>query len=451
VGLSRVLPSSLAGRLFLAVVLAVVTAQAVAGAILLTQKDRVARHIAREFTAERVPRVADLLMSMPADRRGDVLHLLRTEWTRYDLADAPGVGAGPGEPGFRERLRAAVPGDVGDIRAMIRDVPERGLGPDGTPLPDGDVLAVALRLPGGQWLNVQRVLHPPVPELLWPLGVSLALSALAVAFAAAIAVRRIVRPLNTLSDAVERLGRGETVAALPAEGPADVQRTTAAFNVMAERLTRFVADRTRMLAAIAHDLRTPIAGMRLRAEMIDDAETRERILAGLNDMAEMTEAALAFAKADAQEEATRTVDLASLVESVVDDFADMGADVAFDGPERLDHPCRSSALKRAVRNLVTNGVRYSGAARVRLRQGAEGVDLTVADDGPGIPETELERVFDPFVRLEQSRNRETGGTGLGLAIARTIARAHGGDVVLENRAEGGLLARLTLPASGMAA
>jgi signal transduction histidine kinase len=237
---------------------------------------------------------------------------------------------------------------------------------------------------------------------------------------------------------------------LPAEGPADVQRTTAAFNVMAEHLTRFVADRTRMLAAIAHDLRTPIAGMRLRAEMIDDAETRERILAGLNDMAEMTETALAFAKADAQAEATRTVDLASLVASVVDDLADMGADVAFDGPERLDHPCRSSALKRAVRNLVTNGVRYGGAARVRLRRGTDGVDLTVADDGPGIPETELERVFDPFVRLEELRNRETGGTGLGLAIARTIARAHGGDVVLENRSAGGLLARLTLPASGMA-
>jgi len=352
----------------------VVTTQAVAGAILLTQKDRVPRNFARAFTAERVPRVPDLLMSMPANRRGDVLHLLRTEWTRYDLADAPGMGAGPGEPGFRERLRAAVPGDVNDIRAMIRDVHERGLGPDGTPLPDGDVLAVALRLSGGQWLNVQRVLHPPVPELLWPLGVSLGLSALAVAVAAAIAVRRIVRPLNTLSDAVERLGRGETVATLPAEGPADVQRTTAAFNVMAERLTRFVADRTRMLAAIAHDLRTPIAGMRLRAEMIDDVETRERILAGLNDMAEMAEAALAFAKADAHEEATRTVDLASLVESVVDDLADMGADVAFDGPERLDHPCRSSALKRAVRNPVTNGVRYGGAARSRLHSGADGVD-----------------------------------------------------------------------------
>jgi signal transduction histidine kinase len=232
---------------------------------------------------------------------------------------------------------------------------------------------------------------------------------------------------------------------VPEEGPADVRRTTHAFNVMSDRLTRFVADRTRMLAAIAHDLRTPITGMRLRAEMIEDDETRARILDGLNEMGEMTEAALAFAKTDAQSEESRRVDLASLVESVCDDFVDGGAEVNFDGPERLDFTCRPTALKRAARNLVANAVRYGGSAEVALAQDETMITLSVADRGPGVPDEQLERVFDPFVRLEESRNRETGGSGLGLSIARNIARAHGGDVTLANRAEGGAVARLSLP------
>jgi signal transduction histidine kinase len=314
-------------------------------------------------------------------------------------------------------------------------------------LPDGDVLTIALELPGGRWLTVERVLHPPIPQMIWPMALSLALSALAVAGAVALAVRRIVRPLKTLSAAADRLGRGEAVGSVPEEGPADVRRTTRAFNTMSERLTRFVADRTRMLAAIAHDLRTPITGMRLRAEMVEDAETRARIQAGLDEMAEMTEAALAFARTDAQGEATRRVDLASLVQSVVDDLADAGAAVAYRGPERLDRTCRPTALKRAVRNLVANAVAYGTRAEVVLDETApQGIELTVADDGPGIPADQLERVFDPFVRLEESRSRETGGSGLGLSIARNIARAHGGDVSLENRPQGGTVARLILPA-----
>jgi signal transduction histidine kinase len=448
-GVSRLLPASLTGRLVLAVVLAGVAAQAVAGVILLHQKADVTRHVVREFTVDRVPGVAELILSMPDARRDQVLGVLRSKWTRYRLADAPAVASGTGRHAARleRRLRAALPARVRDVRAAIRDVPERGRGPGGTPLPDGDVLTIALELPDGRWLTVERVLHPPIPQVIWPMALSLALSALAVAGAVALAVRRIVRPLKTLSTAAERLGRGEAVGSVPEEGPADVRRTTRAFNTMSERLTRFVADRTRMLAAIAHDLRTPITGMRLRAEMVEDAETRARIQAGLDEMAEMTEAALAFARTDAQGEATRRVDLASLVQSVVDDLADAGAAVTYRGPERLDRTCRPTALKRAVRNLVANAVAYGTRAEVVLDETApQGIELTIADDGPGIPADQLERVFDPFVRLEESRSRETGGSGLGLSIARNIARAHGGDVTLENRPQGGTVAHLTLPA-----
>jgi signal transduction histidine kinase len=444
-GLTRWLPASLTGRLMLAVVLAVVVAQAVAGLIFLRERAHVTRHVVREFTVDRVPGVAQLILPMPAGERAQVLRVLNSSTTRYALAGSPLAAAGVRDRHFQRRLRRAMPPEIAEVRATIRNVPERGRGPGGVPLPDGELLTLSLRLPDGQWLNVERVLHPPIPQVIWPIALSLGLSALAVALAVALVVRRIVRPLNTLSEAADRLGRGESVGPLPEEGPADVRRTTYAFNVMSDRLTRFVADRTRMLAAIAHDLRTPITGMRLRAEMIEDGETRTRILAGLNEMAEMTEAALAFARADAQAEDSRRVDLASLVESVCDDFADSGAKVTFSGPDRLDHTCRPTALKRAMRNLIANAVRYGGSAEVTLARDDTQVVLIVADDGPGLPADQLERVFDPFVRLEGSRNRATGGSGLGLSIARNIARAHGGDVVLENRDDGGAAARLTLP------
>ena len=444
--LMRWLPRSLTGRLVLAVVLAVVAAQSVAGVIFLKEKAHVTRQVVREFTADRVPGLVALILPMPAEKQAEVLRLLNTSTTRYALAQVPLASGRDGIAHFRARLRRAMPPAVAAVRATIRNVPERGRGPNGTPLPDGEVLTLSLALPDGRWLNVERVLHPPIPQVMWPMALSLALSALAVAAAVALAVRRIVRPLKTLSAAAECLGRGEAVPAVPEEGPADVRGMTRAFNTMSERLTRFVTDRTRMLAAITHDLRTPITGMRLRAEMIEDAETRERILAGLNEMAEMTEAALAFAKADAKQEETRRIDLASLVQSIVDDFADAGHPVAYAGPERLEHPCRPTALKRALRNLVANAVTYGNRAEVALdTRDAQTVDVTVADDGPGIPADQLARIFDPFVRLEESRNRETGGSGLGLAIARSIARAHGGDVTLENRPEGGAVARLALP------
>ncbi|MBK1671593.1 hypothetical protein CKO28_26730, partial [Rhodovibrio sodomensis] len=444
-GLTRWLPASLTGRLVLAVVVAVAAAQAVAGVIFLRERAHVTRNVVREFTADRVPRVAQLIIPMPAGERAEVLRVLNSSTTRYALAARPLAKAGEWDGHFQARLRRAMPPAIRDVRATIRNVPERGRGPEGVPLPDGELLTLSLRLPDGSWLNVERVLHPPIPQVIWPMALSLALSTLAVALAVALVVRRIVRPLNTLSDAADRLGRGEHLEPLPEEGPADVRRTTHAFNVMSDRLTRFVADRTRMLAAIAHDLRTPITGMRLRAEMIEEEETRARMLAGLNEMAEMTEAALAFAKADAQAEDSRRVDLASLVQSVCDDFADSGAAVTFDGPERLDHTCRPTALKRAVRNLIANAVRYGSSAAVTLARDETAITLSVADDGPGLPADQLERVFDPFVRLEESRNRETGGSGLGLSIARNIARAHGGDVTLRNRNAGGAAAHLTLP------
>jgi signal transduction histidine kinase len=214
---------------------------------------------------------------------------------------------------------------------------------------------------------------------------------------------------------------------------------------MRERLDRFIRDRTTMLAAVAHDLRTPITSLRLRAEFVEDEETRNKILETLAEMQAMTEAALAFARGDSEKEPSRLADIIALVESVVDDAADSGRDATFIESPPVTLSCRPVALRRAVRNLVENAVTYGQRARVRVESDASELRIVVDDDGPGIPPADLERVFDPFVRLETSRSRETGGVGLGLAIARSVMRAHGGDLRLVNRSGGGLSAIASLP------
>jgi signal transduction histidine kinase len=266
------------------------------------------------------------------------------------------------------------------------------------------------------------------------------------------AVRRLTRPVRALAEAAERLGRDVNAPPLPEAGPSEVATAAHAFNTMAARIRRFVGDRTQMLAAIGHDLRTPITRLRLRAEFMDDDEQRRKMLADLDEMEAMVAATLAFARDDAAAEPTVAVDIAALCRTVLDEAADAHPDlaeaIAYQGPERLVAQVRPVAMKRAIANLVGNALAYGSAARLTLAPPgppARMLRLAIEDDGPGIPLSELESVFQPFRRLETSRNRETGGTGLGLPIARNIFRAHGGDVVLRNRPGGGLVALATLP------
>ena len=312
--------------------------------------------------------------------------------------------------------------------------------------------AISLRLPEGPWLNLKVRLPRPRP---WHSETFLAAFLVMTATAAGLtlwAVRRLTRPVRDLADAAERLGRDVNAPPLPEGGPSEVATAARAFNTMAGRIRRFVSDRTQMLAAIGHDLRTPITRLRLRAEFLEDEEQRRRMLADLDEMEAMIAATLAFARDEAAAEPAVPLDLAALCRTVLDEAADARPEaaerVSYAGPERLVARGRPAALKRAVANLVNNALSYGGAARLRLSppdaQG-QGVRLAVEDDGPGIPPAELEAVFQPFRRLEASRNRETGGVGLGLPIARNILRAHGGDVVLRNRTNGGLSAEATLP------
>jgi len=313
--------------------------------------------------------------------------------------------------------------------------------------PPGD-FAASLRLPDGPWLNIRVQLPPPRP---WHSETFLAAFVLMTAAAAGLilwAVRRLTRPVRALSEAADRLGRDVNAPPLPEDGPAEVATAGHAFNTMAGRIRRFVDDRTQLLAAIGHDLRTPITRLRLRAEFMEDEDQRRKMLADLAEMEAMIAATLTFARDDAATEPSRRLDLAALCRTVVDEATDARPDlaerIAYAGPAQFPMLARPVALKRAIGNLVNNALDYGNAARLTLHPG-QPLRLTIEDDGPGIPPAQLEAVFQPFHRLEESRNRETGGVGLGLPIARNILRAHGGDVVLRNRPGGGLVAVATLP------
>ena len=316
-------------------------------------------------------------------------------------------------------------------------------------------LVVGMRLPGpAEWLIVSLRLPPPQP---WHSPAFLAAFALMTVVAAVLtiwAVRRLTRPLRTLAAAAERLGRDVNAPPLSEDGPSEIATAAVAFNTMAARIRRFVQDRTFLLTAMGHDLRTPITRLKLRAEFIEDEDQRQKFMADLDEIEAMVNATLDFGRDATANEPAAPIDLALLCQTVLDEAADVrpeAADaLAYSGPAHCTARARIGALKRALGNLVNNALAYGGAARLTLvppeaNQRGSVARIEIDDDGPGIPPSDLERVFQPFQRLEASRNRETGGTGLGLPIARDILRAHGGDVTLANRPGGGTRAVVTLP------
>jgi signal transduction histidine kinase len=254
-----------------------------------------------------------------------------------------------------------------------------------------------------------------------------------------------VRPLQQLTGAAEALGQDLKRPPLPEDGPREVQQAARAFNTMQRRLSALIDDRTRVLTALSHDLKTPLTRMRLRADLLDDDEQRLRFESDLKEMETMVAHTLEFMRGLGGNEPRQPLDMMALLAALQSDNEAMGRTVRIEGGAAVPFTGAASLLKRALANLVDNAVLYGGQATVRVEQTADTLTLRIQDNGPGMPEAELERVFEPFYRLEASRSRATGGTGLGLGIARNIARAQGGDVVLRNLGEGGLEAVLSLP------
>ena len=312
------------------------------------------------------------------------------------------------------------------------------------------LILIGMLMPDGDWLNLTVPVEPLSAWLSPTFLVAFLLMTVTAAGLTIWAVRRLTAPVRTLAAAAEALGRDVNAPPLPEAGPSEVATAAMAFNTMAARIRRFVQDRTELLTAIGHDLRTPITRLKLRAEFVEDEEQKSKILADLEELETMVSATLAFGRDARTTEPVTPLDLAELIRTVLDEMGDARPEAAsrlcYEGPQHLTVHARPLALKRALTNLVANAVIYGGRASVRLIPPTAGNALIeVEDDGPGIPPGELERVFEPFYRGEPSRNRETGGVGLGLPIARNILRAHGGDVVLANRPLGGVKATMTLP------
>jgi signal transduction histidine kinase len=319
------------------------------------------------------------------------------------------------------------------------------------PVPHGMLVEVPLN--DGHWLLFTTSFEsPPLPPRAATgfsrasLGAWLAFTAMLVLLLSFLAARRLANPLSELAGAVEQLGVSGDAPPLPPKGPRELQITIDAFNRMQERLRRFNDDRVQMLAAISHDLRTSLTRLKLRLEVGESPEQREKMADEIDAMGAMLNSILSFARDDAKREPRTLVDFDALADGVCEDASDAGAAVTYSGIRGTTVSGRPAALRRAISNLIDNAVKYGGAAEATMKAEGRRVVLAIEDHGPGIPRTEREKVFEPFYRIEGSRNPETGGVGLGLAVARSIAHEHGGDIVLAARKGGGLCGRLELPA-----
>ncbi|RTL21892.1 MAG: HAMP domain-containing protein [Burkholderiales bacterium] len=372
-----------------------------------------------------------VLDRLPAAERAAWLARLARPNYRYELA-APPADLASTESAMA--LAHTLAGEVGAGRIKTYGV-----------RPDGE-LAFALTLADGSPLTLR--VRPPL-LLLSPATLGLLAAQIAVlALCGAAAARLATRPLRRLADAAERLGADPDAAPLPEAGPRELASAARAFNTMQARIQAHLRERSQILAAITHDLQTPLTRMRLRSELLAEAQAREKLLADIDEMHSLVAEGLSYAaSAHAAEEAAQPVDLAALLDGLVCDAQDAGHAVRLDAPAVISaFRTKPRALRRIVGNLLDNAVKFAGGAELVVRPGNDHVLIAVLDRGPGIPAEQLQAVLQPYVRLETSRNRDSGGTGLGLAIAQRLAQALGATLELRLRAGGGLEARLSLPA-----
>jgi signal transduction histidine kinase len=310
--------------------------------------------------------------------------------------------------------------------------------------PARELMLISAQLPDGQWLNA-RLLVPRADPLLLHRLILATIALYVLVLGAVIWIAwRVTRPLRDLTRAAESFEGRNDVAPVEPRGPADLQHAIHAFNAMNRRVVGLLDEKDRMLGAIGHDLRTPLASMRIRAETLEPEAEREALVRTIEEMSDTLEDILILARTGRSREPARLVDVAALTDSAVEDFRALGREVEFEDSPRMPLEVQSNLLRRAIRNLIDNAIAYGERARVRVVAEGRGAAIEVDDDGPGIPEDRIAHVLRPFERLEGSRSRETGGAGLGLAIARAVAEAHGGSLTLMNRPDGGLRARLLI-------
>jgi signal transduction histidine kinase len=401
------------------------------------ERERLLSHLIAGPLVQRLETVAERLDRTPRGDRAALLQILVTPRITFSLVKRPVEGTPSGALG---KLQARLRQEMGPLRRVAV-----AAGPDETPagvpvltrisfaLSDGQVVLATHRYPGDEGVVPSR--HLPLLT-----GYFIAIAILTLG-----AMRWAVQPLRRLARQADALGRDLGGPPLPEAGPREVRQAAHAFNTMQSRLASYLEDRLRILAAVSHDLKTPITRLKLRAEMLPDEAQREKILRDLGEMETMIGATLDFLRGEARKEASVPLDINALLSTLRDDMEALGERVEVLGEAREPLPARPQALKRCLSNLLENAVRYGGHARVTVEDSPQALAIRIEDEGPGIPDGMLEQMFEAFRRGEDSRNRATGGVGLGLAIARNLARAHGGEVALANRPEGGLRVSVTLP------
>ena len=462
----RLWPRSLAARLALLLLLALAAAQLALIGVFTLREDSVVEAVGHSQALNQTVTLARLLSIFPA---GDADTLASAFEQRQTCATITPGAPPPREMSAAEASLAEIVAhmlhglDVGAPRAAIVSSPphvaacaddrrfarEPGYSGDSGPgfddaLPLYTTVSISVPLADGRWLTTRTGVQSPGGWNGTTL-LSFLASSLAVALAAVLFVRAQTRSLRALADASERFGRGEAVTPLSTCGPSEVAAAAQAFNTMQERLSAFLRDRLRLLASVSHDLRTPLTTLRLKAEFVEDADVRDGVIATVDELTTIVEATLAFSQAEATTEATGNVDLAAMAADMAAELRAVGQDATAAPSPSLVYACRPVALKRALRNLAENAVRYGARAHLSVERRPGAAVIMVDDDGPGLPPDRIEDAFKPFVRLEVSRSAETGGLGLGLAIARGIVQAYGGKLTLTNRPGGGLRAQIALP------
>ena len=474
----RLVPRSLFGRLVLILLGGLLLAQFATVYINLTERDQLLYRAGGMRLAQQMADIVRLLDSLPPAERRKVAAVFDAPPLTVSL-DRPQVQAKdtPEESDFQHSMFSALLrfalGESARINVIrLQDAPRSfGSGPRGGPrggprdsamMPmmqgpnwerhmgpgfsgQGSFFTVQIALRDGTWVTFDSYLTPQATAVPLKLALTLLILLGTVIALSLIAVRWATGPLAALATAAEKLGEDINRPPLPETGPSEAQRAARAFNTMQQRLSRFISDRTRIFTAMSHDLKTPITRMRLRTEMLEDETLKSKFARDLEEMEAMVKHTLDFMRDANSGEAVQRVDLMALLESMQADYEDTGGKVEIVGGASQAFSGRPLALRRCLANLVDNALRYGGSAKIRLQDDATGITIVISDAGPGLPPEELAQAFEPFFRGEASRNRETGGTGLGLGIARNIARAHGGDIVLRNREEGGLDAILSLP------
>jgi signal transduction histidine kinase len=468
---TRFLPKSLVGQIALAMAVALLFAQSINFYLVLSERQRaslaqnegpaisrfvsVAQQAALAAPEEREEMMSERQrrgrFSLTADSLVDRLGLERDERVEQRVRQ---IAAENGL--VLADVRAGIVTDEAAARLLFADRRRMGRGPEGLRgrdmaerLPgagrDFQLLVLSARLGSGEWVNARLATPRADPWLAARLALATLLLYLIVLGAIILVARRLARPLRDLTDAAERFeGRGAAPYVEP-RGPADLRHAIDAFNAMNRRVSAMLDEKDRMLGAIGHDLRTPLASLRIRAESMEPEDERQKVIATIEEMTAMLDDTLVLARSGRAREEARPMDVAALADTVVEEFRELGHRVELTRGERQVACIRPNLLRRAVRNLIENAVKYGGSAEVSVTSEDRFVIVEIADPGPGIAEQDLELAQEPFYRLEASRNRETGGSGLGLTIARAIAENHGGRLHIVNREGGGLSARIVIP------